>query len=236
MLKMILCQSSEKMKKRIIIARLAFLIFICSVLLSNNFFSQSIDGENITLVCNNQPLRTVLDDIRIRTGVNFIYQDDLVDNKKITCRIENSQIKNAVRKVLEGLDISFRNFGEKVFVLFKDKKPVRTSYQAIVVDQNTSVSNRIVSFVKPEIIHDDNPVYPAEAAKNNIEGKVKLRFLISKNGNVDRIVIEKTSGSEILDSAAIDYIYKLKFSPAKENGIPRSIWMSMVLRYLVVDY
>ena len=236
MLKMILCQSSEKMKRIIIIARLTFLIFISSVLLSNNFFGQSIDKKDITLVCDNEPLRTVLEELRIRTGVNFIYQDDLVDNKIITCRIENSQVKSAVRKVLGGLDISFRNFGEKVFVLFKDKKPVRTSYKAIVVDQNTSVSNRIVSFIKPEIIHDDNPVYPAEAAKNNIEGKVKLRFLISKYGDVDRVIIENTSGSEILDSAAIDYINKLKFSPAKENGMARSIWMSMVLRYLVVDY
>jgi TonB family protein len=236
MLKLILYRFSEKMMRIIIIARLTFLILFFLVVLCNNILSQSISERNISLICNNEPLRTVLDEIRIRTGVNFIYQDDLVDSKNITCRIENSPVKNAVRKVLAGLDISFRNFDEKVFVLFEEKKPVKTSYKAIVVDQNTSVSNRVFSFVKPKIIYDENPVYPAEAAKKNIEGKVKVRFLISKEGDVDRVVIEKTSGSEILDSAAVDYINKLKFSPAKENGIARSIWMSMVLRYLVVDY
>lgn len=211
-------------------------MLVFSVVLSSTYLGQSFSGKNISLICKEEPLRSVLDEIRIQTGVSFIYQDDLIDNKKITCRIENSEIKNAVRGVLAGKDISFKNFGEKVFVLFKDKKPVKTSYKAIVVDQNTSVSNRVVSFVKPEIIYDENPVYPEEAVKNNIEGKVKLKFLISKNGDVDRVIIEITSGSEILDSAAVDYINKLKFSPAKENGIARSIWMSMILRYLVVDY
>ena len=215
-------------------ARLTFLIF--SVVLCSNILSQSISGRNISLICNNEPLRTVLDEIRIQAGVNFIYQDDLIDNKNITCHIKNDYAKDAVRKVLSGSNISYKKFGEKVFVLFKEKKPVKISYKAIVVDQDASISNRIVSFTKPEIIYGDKPVYPAEAVKNNIEGKVKVRFLISKEGNVDRTIIEITSGSEILDSAAIDYINKLKFTPAKENGMTRSIWMSMVLRYLVVDY
>ena len=215
-------------------ARLTFLIF--SVVLCSNILSQSISGRNISLICNNEPLRTVLDEIRIQAGVNFIYQDDLIDNKNITCHIKNDYAKDAVRKVLSGSNISYKIFGEKVFVLFKEKKPVKISYKAIVVDQDASISNRIVSFTKPEIIYGDKPVYPAEAVKNNIEGKVKVRFLISKEGNVDRTIIEITSGSEILDSAAIDYINKLKFTPAKENGMTRSIWMSMVLRYLVVDY
>ena len=215
-------------------ARLTFLIF--SVVLCSNILSQSISGRNISLICNNEPLRTVLDEIRIQAGVNFIYQDDLIDNKNITCRIKNDFVKDAVKRILSGSNISYKIFGEKVFVLFKEKKPVKISYKAIVVDQDASISNRIVSFTKPEIIYGDKPVYPAEAVKNNIEGKVKVRFLISKDGNVDRTIIEITSGSEILDSAAIDYINKLKFTPAKENGLTRSIWMSMVLRYLVVDY
>ena len=215
-------------------ARLTFLIF--SVVLCSNILSQSISGRNISLICNNEPLRTVLDEIRIQAGVNFIYQDDLIDNKNITCRIKNDFVKDAVKRILSGSNISYKIFGEKVFVLFKEKKPVKISYKAIVVDQDASVSNPVVSFTKPEIIYGDKPVYPAEAVKNNIEGKVKVRFLISKEGNVDRTIIEITSGSEILDSAAIDYINKLKFTPAKENGLTRTIWMSMVLRYLVVDY
>ncbi|MEJ2617059.1 MAG: STN domain-containing protein, partial [Ignavibacteriaceae bacterium] len=109
------------MKIIIVIARLTLLILIFSVVLCNNIFSQSIGERNISLICNNEPLRTVLDEIRIQTGVNFIYQDDLIDNKNITCRIKNGHVKDAVRKVLSGSNISFKKFGEKVFVLFKEK-------------------------------------------------------------------------------------------------------------------
>lgn len=217
-------------------ARLTFLISILSIVLSGNYLSQSSSGKNISLICNNEPLRTVLDEIRIQTGVNFIYQDNLIDNKKITCRINDSQVNDAVRSVLSGLNIAFKKFGDKAYVLFKEKKPVKTSYKAIVVDQNPSVLNKEVSFIKPEKLSGNNPIYPAEAVKNKIEGRVQLKFLINKRGDVNKVEIEKTSGSEILDSAAIDYINKLKFTPAKENGLPRSIWMSMALSYLVIDY
>ncbi|MGB8320460.1 MAG: TonB family protein [Ignavibacteriaceae bacterium] len=223
------------MMKIIITVRLTFLILICSIILSGTYLSQSFSGKNISLICNEEPLRSVLDEIHAQAGINFIYKDNLIDNKNITCRIKGSHIKDVLNSVLSGSDISFKEFGEKDFVLFKGKKPVKISYKAIVVDQNTSVSNQVFSFTKPEIINGDHPVYPSEAVKKNIEGKVKVRFLISKEGDVDRVIIEKTSGSEILDSAAVDYINKLKFTPAKENGLTRSIWMSMVLRYLVID-
>ncbi len=223
------------MMKVIIAARLTFLIYIFSIVLSGNYLSQSFSGKNISLICNGEPLRSVLDEIRVQSGVNFIYQDNLIDNKNISCRIVNSQVKDAIRVVLSGLNISFKKFGEKAFVLFKEKKPIKASYKAIVVDQKASVSQKVTSFVKPEILSGDNPVYPAQAVKNNVEGRVKFRFLININGDVNRVIIEKTSGSKILDSAATDYIKRLKFSPAKENGLPRSIWMSMALRYLVID-
>ena len=220
--------------KTAITARLILFAFVFWIFLPAGYYSQSLSRKDISLSCSNRPLRSVLDDIRIQSGINFIYDDNLVDDKKVTCQIENSDVRSAVKKVLSGLYISYKKFGEKVFVLYKEKKPVKTSYQAIVVDQNTSVSNKVVSFIKPEIISGNHPVYPAEAAKHNIEGRVRLKFLISNEGNVNKVVITETSGSQILDSAAIDYINNLKFSPAIENGVSRNIWMSIVLRYLVV--
>lgn len=221
--------------KEAITGRLTFLTIILLVFLSAGYYSQPLNRKDISLNCNNNPLRSVLDDIRIQTGINFIYHDNLVDNKKVTCKFEKSDVKDAVKRVLSGFNISYKKFGEKAFVLFKEKKPVKTSYKAIVVDQNTSVSKKVVSFIKPEIISGNKPVYPAQAVKHNIEGRVQLKFLISKYGDVNKVIVEKTSGSQILDSAAIDYIDNLKFSPALENGVSRSVWMSIVLRYLVVD-
>ncbi len=99
--------------------RLVLLTFIFFAVQASSYLSQSFNEKNISLNCNEQSLRSVLEDIRIQAGVNFIYQDNLVDNKKVTCRINNYQVKDAVKKVLSGLNISYKKFGEKAFVLFK---------------------------------------------------------------------------------------------------------------------
>ncbi len=212
-----------------------FLSIVFFLAQPGNCRNRNIDeNKKISLNCQELPLRSVLEDIRIKTGVNFIFQDNLIDNVIVSCQIENSQVKDAVKKILAGSDISFKEFGEKSFVLFKEKKIIKkTSYKAIIVNENSSNIDT-VSFVKPQMISKISPIYPEEAAKNNIEGKVKVRFLVDKEGGVYKILIQQSSGSEILDSAALNYINKLKFIPAKINGNPRSIWMSIVLKYLVV--
>lgn len=201
-----------------------------------NCRNRNINGDKtVSLNCQEQPLRSVLEDIRIKTGVNFIFEDNLIDNVKISCQIKNSPVNDALKKVLSRSDISFKEFGEKSFVLFKEKKVIKkTSYKAIIVNENSSKTDTVKSFVSPQMISKISPIYPEEAAKKNIEGKVKLKFLVDKKGEVNKILIQQSSGSEILDSAAIDYIDKLKFIPAKTNGVPGNIWMSMVLKYVVI--
>lgn len=46
-------------------------------------------------------------------------------------------------------------------------------------------------------------IYPKEAEKKGMEGKVKLKILLTKNGRVSSLKIIKTSGFSILDKAAI---------------------------------
>ncbi len=215
------------------------LVGIIYLLSPYNLSKTAPEERKVFLNCQEQSLRSVIDDIRIQTGLNFIYQDDLVNNIKITCIIKGIPVENALKKILEGLNISYKRFGESfqnrsTFVLFSEKKPFKTSYKAIIVNQKTADADTVISFENPKLISKSTPIYPVEAAKNNIEGKVKLKFLINKEGVIYRIIIQESSGSEILDSAATDYINNLKFTPAKTNGIPRSVWMSMVLKYIVV--
>lgn len=207
----------------------------------NNCLNRISDKQgNVFLNCRAQSLRSILEDIRIQTGINFVYSDSLVNDIKITCNIKGLPVEAAVKKILTGLDISYKKFGENspnsssTFVLFKETKPAKSSYKAIIVNQKTTNVDTVTSFVQPHLISNIAPVYPVEASKKNIEGKVKLKFLITSKGEINKILVQESSGSEILDSAAIDYINKLQFTPAKTNGKPRSVWMSMVLKYIVI--
>ena len=50
--------------------------------------------------------------------------------------------------------------------------------------------------------------YPRLARERGIEGIVRLRFRVRPQGDVDRVEIVKSSGSEVLDSASVRTVYR----------------------------
>lgn len=65
----------------------------------------------------------------------------------------------------------------------------------------------------------NNPpiVYPLIAKKQKQEGTLILLLRISKNGTVQKIVVEKSSGSAILDSTALQTVNNWHFKAFKES-------------------
>ena len=69
-----------------------------------------------------------------------------------------------------------------------------------------------------------NTRYPETAKKNNIQGRVLLRFCVTAKGNVDRISILKGVDPAI-DAEAIRVISSLPaFIPGKQGGRPVPVW------------
>ncbi len=199
------------------------------VILSSLTFAQFQD-ERINLECNKQPLRSVLDEIKTKFGINFIYSDDIVKGITITCKIENGKLESAVMKILNEHNLSYKKFNSNYFVLLKEKKATREDFKPVVLKEDMTLEMGNLS--KPVLISETSPVYPLEAMKDRIEGKVAVKFFINKEGNVSDVSVESTSGSGILDFSAINYVRMLKFIPAQANGKPHNIWMTMSFRYL----
>jgi len=72
-----------------------------------------------------------------------------------------------------------------------------------------------VVYVKrlPQVVRVDKPVYPRRARREQIEGTVKLRVTIGKDGKVLRVTVIKRLGYG-LDEAAVRAIRKARFRPA----------------------
>jgi periplasmic protein TonB len=69
--------------------------------------------------------------------------------------------------------------------------------------------------VKPVLLHQETPKYPALAQKAGIEGTVVIEVLISKTGEViDASVVGEEN---LLSQAALDAAMKCKFKPAKQR-------------------
>jgi protein TonB len=68
------------------------------------------------------------------------------------------------------------------------------------------------------------PQYPASAARNGETGTTTLALLVGVDGRVSSARIEQSSGSRVLDKAALNALSLCKFKPATNNGTPEAGW------------
>lgn len=82
---------------------------------------------------------------------------------------------------------------------------------------------------KPETLEQGIPKYPELAKKAGIEGTVVVKVLIDLEGNVEATELLKSV--EVLDEAALEAARQFKFTPAKLDGKPVKVWMSVPFRF-----
>jgi len=74
-------------------------------------------------------------------------------------------------------------------------------------------------------------VYPAVALENGVQGKVMLRFVVTKTGQVDKVEIIR-SLDPACDKEAIRVVRTLpKFIPGKQNGINVAVWYNLPVTF-----
>jgi protein TonB len=69
------------------------------------------------------------------------------------------------------------------------------------------------------------PGYPAAARRNGEEGTVTLRVLVSVAGEPREVALERSSGSDVLDAAALATVKTWRFVPARRGGEAQEAWV-----------
>lgn len=75
------------------------------------------------------------------------------------------------------------------------------------------------------------PKYPLIAREKGYEGTVYLRVLVRADGRVERLIVHRSSGYEILDRAAIDSVKEWAFFPAKNGGKSVESWVLLPVKF-----
>jgi len=75
------------------------------------------------------------------------------------------------------------------------------------------------------------PEYPMEAKQRGISGEVTIKFWVLPDGIIEKMIVEKTSGSEILDKAAQDAIKKWLFAPLGREGERINQWGLLKVKF-----
>lgn len=69
-------------------------------------------------------------------------------------------------------------------------------------------------------ISNPNPMYPPDAVRQGLEGRVILSVTISFTGKVTRVTVAASCGHQLLDQAALGAVRRWRFSPATRDGKP----------------
>jgi len=80
-----------------------------------------------------------------------------------------------------------------------------------------------------KILRKVYPEYPQQAKFGGISGEVSIKFWVSSEGIIEKAEIEKTSGSDILDKAALDAIKRWLFAPLEGEKITQ--WGILNIRF-----
>ncbi len=67
-------------------------------------------------------------------------------------------------------------------------------------------------------LNNPAPDYPQTSRRLGEEGRVLMKVLVSADGAAENVQIEKSSGSERLDNAAVNAVKRWRFIPAKKNN------------------
>lgn len=77
----------------------------------------------------------------------------------------------------------------------------------------------------------ENIKYPPEAAKNNIEGRVIVQFIIDETGQVGEVKVVRPVSDE-LDAEAVRVVKTLpKFEPGRQDGEAVSVWYTLPINF-----
>ena len=79
--------------------------------------------------------------------------------------------------------------------------------------------------LKTKLIKRVNPIYPYNAQRRNIEGKVFLSFVVDLNGKVSDVTVLKSTPEDLFNEAAIVAVKQWLFEPVQLKG--KKIYVKM---------
>lgn len=91
----------------------------------------------------------------------------------------------------------------------------------------------VAEHTAPKLRFAPKPPYPARASRMNIEGSVLVRVLVGRDGGVESAEIAKSSGSSVLDDAALRTVVHddWRFDPARRGSETVASWLQIPVVY-----
>ncbi len=87
---------------------------------------------------------------------------------------------------------------------------------------------------KPTPTKTSNPDYPTDLKREGVDGLVAVTTVIDETGNVIDVQVKKSSHPSF-DKPAKEAIMRWKFSPAKKDGKPVKVRVTIPVKFSIKD-
>ncbi len=197
-----------------------FLIFFMKT--EKNYRDPWVNAEIVTLVMlrESPPLERVKSDSEVENKKNQKKpkKKTVIEPKNLIEPVKRAKVKKSKKVESEQVE-SEQVESEQV----EEQSMVRnsTAPQAMESMENFELSVPIVvqnvAYVDKKIC---TPKYPRVSRKRGERGKVLVKVFINRDGSSEKVEIERSSGFNRLDQAAMNSAKRCRFVPAKRNGKP----------------
>jgi periplasmic protein TonB len=113
----------------------------------------------------------------------------------------------------------------------------RTVAKAPTVQQDTSGNAKNQEYSvgdvdsKPGALGQALPPYPRRARRRGIEGWVKVRFVVTKDGRVRNLSVLKESPTGVFHKTVMNTVPRWRFKPARKDGQPVDVWVEQTINF-----
>lgn len=84
-------------------------------------------------------------------------------------------------------------------------------------------------------LNNPQPEYPPAAKRLRLQGTVILRVMVGRTGGADELNILRSSGSPLLDEAALRAVRGWRFLPARRGNEAVAHWADVPIRFVLKD-
>ena len=144
----------------------------------------------------------------------------------------HAQIVQAIKSIDEHLQVRITSGSEGTRILVSMASPYWTSQPAGQPNQPKRI--RVGGNVQAvNILQKVNPVYPAEAKQQRVQGVVRLKVIIGPTGTVSTVELE--SGDPLLVDSAVNAVKQWVYRPTLLNGVPVEVQTTVDVNYTLRD-
>ncbi|MGB9619719.1 MAG: TonB family protein, partial [Armatimonadota bacterium] len=82
--------------------------------------------------------------------------------------------------------------------------------------------SRLADRAEPQLISDSRLTVPSSVPER-LSLKVEIQYMVTADGDVTDVIVTRSSGYKALDRAVVSAASRMKYKPAVQDGVPRSV-------------